>query len=477
MLLKLETSRWQKVIKASGKRWLFVIALLSVAMVALAFRLYSSSAFKPRPVPVRSMEWSRATALPDRIILTYADDPATTQSVTWRTDTTIKKAFAEIELADAAPRFGKEAKRVTAQTTLMNALEVETAQTASHHHAITFANLLPDTTYAYRVGDGVQWSEWFHFRTASKEAAPFTFLFMGDVQNNILETYSRLVREAYKKAPDARLVLHAGDMVEGAHNERQWHEWFTAAGWLNGSMANLPAAGNHEYSGLTQAAHKAKNRQLSVQWNQQFTLPQNGPQGLKETTYFIDYQGVRFIMLNSTVEVAKQTNWLKQVLENNPQKWTVVTFHHPIFSAAYHKDNKEVRTQWQPLFEQYGVDLVLTGHEHTYTRGQALQKGKTTGPVYVVSVSGGKMYGFNEKEVWKDYNAQLQRKGENTQLFQVVHVDGDKLMFKTYTATGALYDAFELLKDKASGRSFLQPASTPLAAERTHKNTIAYKSK
>ena len=473
MILKKQFGQFRSIVTDNWHRLLFVIALLMVAVVALAFRLYTSSSVKPVRTALRPVEWSRATPLPDHIILTYATNPATTQSVTWRTDTTIKKAFAEIALADAAPRFWKEAVTVPAITIMMDAMQAEDAQTASHHHSVTFNGLLPDTLYAYRVGDGSQWSEWFHFRTASKEAKPFQFLFMGDAQNNILESYSRIVREAYKKAPDARFTIHAGDLVEGAHNERQWHEWFTAAGWINGSMSTLPAPGNHEYGGFTRAQHKADNRPFSLQWKNQFTLPQNGPEGLKEMAYYVDYQGVRFVVLNSSEKIKEQAVWLEGLLKSNSPKWTVVTFHHPVFSAAHHKDNKELRTLWQPLFEKYGVDLVLTGHEHTYTRGQAIKQGKTAGPVYVVSVSGGKMYGF-EGESWKGYAAQLQRKGENTQLFQVVSIDGDRLQFDTYMATGTLYDTFELVKDAQTGRSVLQQQDVRLAVERSHRNTIAY---
>lgn len=463
----------KSIILLRRKRWLYLMVLMTVAMAALAFGYYVKKDSKASRVIARPAAWGMPTALPDHIILTVADNPATTQTVTWRTDTTVKGAVAQIALADAAPRFWKNARAQKAQTQTLNAAGISEAEIVAQYHSVTFSGLLPDTTYAYRVGDGSHWSEWFQFRTAAKEASPFSFIFMGDVQNNILENYAPVVRQAVKTAPDAKLMLYAGDIINFAHSEKQWHEWFSAGGWLPATITQVPVVGNHEYGGYTEEEHKARNRKLSVQWQPQFTLPQNGPKGLEETAYYFDYQGVRFIALNSNEKLPEQAQWLKSILQNNSSQWTVVAFHHPVFSAAHHSDNKTLRTLWQPIFEQYGVDLVLTGHEHTYTRGQALKNGKAGGPVYVVSVSGGKMYGF-EENTWSQYQAQLQRKGENTQLFQVVTVDGSQLQFKTYAATGAVYDAFTLIKDPVSKSTVLQESKEVKLPERNHRNTIAY---
>ena len=409
-------------------------------------------------------------------MLNFSADPASTQSVTWRTDTTVKKGIAEIALADAAPQFGKKAELYTAQTQLLDASQIEGAVTKARYHSVTFNNLLPATNYVYRVGNDTYWSEWFQFRTADKLNQPFSFIYVGDAQNSILEKFSRIIRESYSKAPDARFIVHAGDLVHNAHDEKLWHEWFMAGSWVYSSVSSMPAPGNHEYAGYTQNEHKAKNRKFSKQWNYQFTLPQNGPEGLKEMAYFFDYQGVRFITLNSNEKLKEQSVWLEEQLKYNPHKWTVVTFHHPVYSAANHDDNKELRQLWQPLFEKYGVDLVLTGHEHSYTRGQANKGNKASGTVYVVSISGGNMYYFKEKP-WATYNATLQRKGENTQLFQVVTVSNNKMEFKAYTATGELYDAFDLEKKEKNMPATLVEHKQMLIAERTHQNTIPYKDK
>jgi predicted phosphodiesterase len=309
----------------------------------------------------------------------------------------------------------------------------------AHYHSVVFTGLQPKTQYIYRVGDGWNWSEWIQFRTVSKDPEPLTFLYVGDAQNDIFSLWSRVIRAAYLQAPDAQFIVHAGDLVNNSGRDAEWGEWFQAAGWISGQLPYVPTPGNHEYGkGLT-------GRELTKHWRSTFTLPEQGPAGLEETCYVLDIQGVRIISLNSNEKLKEQAEWLDQQLANNPNRWTVLTFHHPIYSSAKGRDNKELRELWQPIIDKHKVDLVLTGHDHTYARSN-LQTGTTVqagqaGTVYVVSVSGPKMYNL-DREAW------MQRAAEDTQLFQVVRVNGDRLTYEARTARGVLYDAFELRKRK-----------------------------
>jgi hypothetical protein len=412
------------------------------------------------------------------VILTFADDPATSMSVTWRTDTTIAHGVAEIAPATAAPKFWRNAETYEAKTETMDASQVITAEIKANYHSVTFKNLMPDTIYAYRVGDGKIWSEWYQFRTASKEPEPFSFLYVGDAQNYILELWSRLIREGYRKAPDARFVIHAGDLVSDAHSEQQWHEWFTAGGWIHGMLPSVPVPGNHEY----EPYRDEKEQHLSVQWKPQFTLPENGPEELKEMTYFLDYQNLRILALNSAENREAQAGWIDKVMHDNNSKWKIATFHHPIFSASQGRDNEDLRQMWKPLFDKHGLDLVLQGHDHSYVRGTTAAtatnvmnglntRDQETGTVYVVSVSGGKMYKL--KEDWDDYEAERDRKAENTQLFQVINIKGDTLEYRAFTAIGELYDAFDLVKQENGPNKIIEKKEN-LMAERMHFNTISY---
>lgn len=376
------------------------------------------------------------TPIPDRIVLSWTGDPTRSQAVAWRTDTTVTQPAAEIGLADGDPNFRKSARRVPAHT---NPLTTDLGE--AKYHWVNFDGLQPATQYAYRVGDGVNWSEWIHFRTASDRPEPFSFIYFGDAQNDVKSMWSRVIRDAYSEAPRARFIIHAGDLINRANRDAEWGDWFYAGGWINAMVPSIPTPGNHEYDRVPGTTRRA----LSRHWRPQFALPENGPEGLEETVYSIDYQGLRVISLNSNERQAEQVAWLEEKLRNNPNRWTVVTFHHPMYSTAKGRDNAELRKLWNPVLEKYRVDLVLQGHDHTYARsnlrtGMSLSEAQT-GTVYVVSVSGPKMYNL-EREPW------MERAAEDLQLYQVITVDGDALRYEARTATGSLYDAFELRKRK-----------------------------
>ena len=446
---------------------------LLLLLLLTGFDLVSQRVYK-KPKFVKN--WSKPGKHPDHIVLNFSDDPSTSISVTWRTSKEIKIGYGEIALAASNPAFIGTANTIKANTTNLkfdNVVGVidrknpkkTTFNSLDHnYHSVTFKNLKPNTLYGYRVGDGEIWSEWIQFKTAKKVGEPFSFLYVGDAQNYILELWSRLIREGYKKAPTASFIIHAGDLINDAHEEHQWHEWFMAGGWIHRSLPSIPVPGNHEYNPQIQNDIDEGIKRLSLQWNNQFTLPDNGVDGIKETNYYIDYQGVRFIALNSNILIEEQAKWLEKVLSDNPNKWTIATYHHPIFSASRGRDNEILRGLWKPLFDKYNVDLALQGHDHTYTRGRVepyevnLVDGENlqdiTGTVYVVSVSGGKMY--KVKPGWEDYEALRDRVGNNKQLFQVISVDGDKLTYKSYTATGELFDAFDLIKNENGVNSFVE---------------------
>jgi 3',5'-cyclic AMP phosphodiesterase CpdA len=386
---------------------------------------------------VREAEVYRPLAVPDRVILTWTGDPARSQAVTWRTDTGVTFPAAQIAVADSGPGFVRAARTRTGTTTPLT-----TDLGTAHYHTVNFEGLMPDTRYAYRVGDGLNWSEWFQFRTASDRPEPFSFIYFGDAQNDLKSLWSRVIREAYSDAPKASFIIHAGDLINRANRDAEWGEWFGAGGWVNGMVPSIPTPGNHEYE--RQGTDPATQvRTLSRHWRPQFALPEHGPAGLQETAYYIDYQGVRIIALNSNERQEEQVPWLEGVLADNPNRWTVVTFHHPIYASAKGRDNQRLRELWEPVLRKHRVDVVLQGHDHTYARSN-LQTGMNVtdpknGTVYVVSVSGPKMYAV-DRQPW------MARAAEDTQLYQVLSVDGSRLRYEARTAIGQLYDAFELQK-------------------------------
>ncbi len=230
-------------------------------------------------------------------------------------------------------------------------------------------------------------------------------------------------------------------------------------------IPTLAIPGNHEYDIIrtvplpeSRTEQKKLPRSLSTRWQARFEFPDNGPtefsQHLGETANYLDYQGVRFVGMNSMEDYDLQAKWLRTVLTDNPNRWTIVTHHHPVFSVSDGRDNPELRNAWQPVYDEFKVDLVLQGHDHSYGRTGLRQHspnvtGGTTfrsgdaGTLYVVSVSGPKQYDAG--------SAPFVRRAEDTQLYQIITVDGDRLVYQAKTASGKLYDAFTLIK--RSGQS------------------------
>ncbi len=436
-------------VTVEGKLIKFIVCLLGLmSLVAWdaseAWTHESEDHDKPRKFT--KVEEHKPTPLPDRVVLTWSADPATTMDVTWRTDTTVDQPLIQYNLAAKMVGNMKEgAREFTQLQGKTNGFESDLGKCLIHSARLT--ELKPDTMYAYRVGDGKHFSEWFQFRTASGNDKPFTFVYFGDAQNSILSLWSRVIREANQHAPRASFMLHAGDLVGDMQYDAEWGEWFQAGGWLNGMIPVVASPGNHEYG---------DEIGLSPHWRPQFSFPLNGPPGLEETAYWFDYNNARIVSLNSNEKIEEQREWLQKVLKDASRPtWTFVTFHHPIFSAAKDRDNPEIRKAWQAILEDNGVDLVLQGHDHTYARSglggpRNIPEGvrnKSSNTVYVVSVSGPKMYEIQES--WE-----VSRIAYGRQLFQVVKVDGDKLRYEARLASGEIYDAFTIEKD-ANGKNTL----------------------
>lgn len=417
--------------------------------------------------------WEIPSKDPDRIILTFKGDPATSRAVTWRTDTSIVQAVAQIAVATVNSSFREQAITVEASTELFDLGRYKGNNSLNvHYHSVVFDGLKPDQLYVYRVGDGKEhWSEWIQFRTAKSEYAPTQFVYFGDAQNEVLDHWSRVIRMAYQTAPDASFVIHAGDLINSAHRDREWAEWFKAGGFIHSQWTAVPVVGNHEFRPF----EKGEARKLSIQWQPQFTLPveKDLPAQLNETVYTVDYQDVRIIVLNSVELLEEQTAYIERQLKDCDAKWKILTCHHSVFSPAKGRDFKFARKHWKPLLDKYGVDMVLNGHDHTYARGHVPVRtlddpgSDQLGTVYVTSVSGPKQYALDAKQM-KAYGAQgyqLDKAGEQTQFFQVITIEDDTLSYVAYTVLGEEYDRVSIRKDFNTGRKkLLQEGDSPNAS-------------
>ncbi len=160
--------------------------------------------------------------------------------------------------------------------------------------------------------------------------------------------------------------------------------------------------------------------------------------------YYSFHRGnVAFFALDSNYMDREQLHWLEEQLQTSGADWKVCYFHHPLYSQARaHGSDLDLRTTLQPLFEKYGVNLVLSGHDHVYQRLQA-----PDGIYYFVVGNSGQLRAHDLKRA-RDLAA-----GYDTDRdFLLIEVAGDRLYFQTISRTGQTVDAGVLRRQAKPAR-------------------------
>jgi 3',5'-cyclic AMP phosphodiesterase CpdA len=170
---------------------------------------------------------------------------------------------------------------------------------------------------------------------------------------------------------------------------------------------------------------------------------------------------VRFFALDSDYLDKEQVDWLEKELSSSSSDWKIPFFHHPLYSSGKtHGSALETRAVLEPLFVEYGVSAVFSGHDHFYERIKP-QKG---GIVYWVSGAAGSLRkgdigatDMTAKAFDSDYH------------FMIVEITGDDLHFQAISRTGATIDSGVVHRPgaaaPAAGASRTpSPAPVPVAA-------------
>ncbi len=149
---------------------------------------------------------------------------------------------------------------------------------------------------------------------------------------------------------------------------------------------------------------------------------------------------VAFYSLNSNYMDKKQVKWLEDELAKDTSEWKICFFHHPPYSSAKaHGSDGQLREVVEPIFLKYGVNVVLTGHDHVYERIKP-QKGI----YYFVSGAGGKLRSGDISET-----SQLTEKSYDRDLhFMLFEVAGDQMYFQAISRTGETIDSGMIARRK-----------------------------
>lgn len=242
--------------------------------------------------------------------------------------------------------------------------------------AVTYAarleGLAPDTAYEYRVGTAGTWSAWATFRTAPLPGScqPFRFLATGDSRGQELPLAGYQPSGQwddildYMAADGALFAVHTGDFVYSGDDADQWRSEMSRLERLSRKSGFFMVLGNHD-DGPGQGA--------GARYNELFETPANGPDAVDDYFYFVVGNALFVGLSTYSYSMDDQIDWLRTVLEahRDTVDWRVLFFHTPVWSSGNHGNNEDDRTRAErlvPLLDEFGVELVLNGHDHDYER-------------------------------------------------------------------------------------------------------------
>lgn len=313
--------------------------------------------------------------------------------------------------------------------------------------------LAPGKTYEYRTRTGDSVSRW-HTLSADAGGA-FTALIFPDSQSSDYGVWKATADAGRKAAPRADFFINMGDLVDNGQDEHQWQSWFAAAGPMLSEIPVAPLMGNHEAYSLDWKVCPPE-RFLA-----HFAFPENGDETLPEEFYSFDWGDVHFAVLNTQMAeldgfldglLPKQQAWLREDMARTEKKWKIVLMHKdPLqYRIAARPERKEGFSPegeaFMPIFDELGVDAVLSAHLHTYrNRGHILDfKRDEKGPLYILTgVAGDVRY----PNLWTDHALDVKVAPQpETDNFLVMEAGENQIVFRAYLQDGTMIDEAEIGK-------------------------------
>lgn len=317
---------------------------------------------------------------------------------------------------------------------------------------VTATALSPNTSYSYIVGSGSAVSGVYSFTTG--DSASYRAVFVSDAQIGAsgsslsdMVGWEKTLSASLERFPDTSFILSGGDQVD--YYLQSEYDAFLSSPLLR-QYPLATAAGNHE--------NLSGSRLHTYYYNEP---NESAVYGVTSAggDYWFTYGSVLYLVLNSNdPSISEHDAFIRQALEANPDAgWRVLMFHHSLYSSAGHTYDstvKSLRTGLTPVIDKYGIDLVLSGHDHCYSRTFPLRDGVTQagGTVYITagSASGSKYYALNSTpEAYAAVRLQPE-----VPTYLMLTVSAGALTLDVYrTDTQALIDTFTLSKPQASAGS------------------------
>ncbi|WP_321424653.1 metallophosphoesterase [uncultured Bacteroides sp.] len=367
-----------------------------------------------------------ASSDPGRIMLTFGNDGERSRNISWQCDSVPQKGWVELVKDSTSDTI-----RMDAQFKLF-----KTTGGKSVYYWTKLKNLVFHSGYKYRVRTGTKASGWYRFSMPDNTTNRFSFVYFGDVQDSLGGKLKDVFTNVRHQLPKTDFYVFVGDLVERPM-DCYWQEAFNSLDSITQTKPIIVSPGNHEY---------IKGMPSHLEERFTYTLSYLIDSRYKDNNVFsFDYKDATIITLDSNRDfwyLFSQKKWLKEALEKSKKKWKIVVLHHPIYSIKGKYNNLIVRLILNPLIKEYGVDLVLEGHEHNYARMTTKKEnGDLTTPVYLVSHCSPKDYRLHFNDLYDRY-------GNNQKFYQNITVTKDTLRVQAFIGNNQLYDDLCIIKNK-----------------------------
>ena len=305
------------------------------------------------------------------------EDASTTIGINYHTDT----AGSHIEYTLTTDKDFSQATSVTPSEKLWSIkgeTNADTSDTFFTHEryvcSATLTNLTPCTKYKYRLVNGDDISNTYFFTTAGN-TNDWSFVALADCQYGKNKVSHNMIRTMQDIANNPALVVCSGDMADYGGREEEV-TWFLDNPVMQ-DFIYASAPGDHEYWARDVSGSKLFT--TPVVYNHTFNNPKNGSEDMLNSNFYFYYNNVLFVMIDTddsdtvqSTRMTKEIAWFKKTIKalEGTYQYLVVLGHKSIYSA-YSNDSrvfKTIRPQWYPVFDECGVDLVISGHDHMYSR-------------------------------------------------------------------------------------------------------------
>ncbi len=392
---------------------------------------------------------------PQTITRGITKDPARSMAFAWFTSPYVKKNVLKIwregESEQTARRIAARPAyaREWVERVVVNHTRVDINREATQFDA-EVTDLQPDTSYCCRFGGEDGWSEVYTCRTLPEtmdrlDAVLMTDAQIGDVEHHYAE-YAKLMEQGVGRVQAPYVMISVGDLVDAAGKQSSYARTIGAASKRFAEEIWLPTPGNHEWE------HIRGFENYKSHWN----LPKRGDAATDEILYTVHIGPVCFVSvpgyggglpMHFVEEVEKE---LAAAAERKPS-WLVAVLH----SSPYGKSGETFNPRFYvPIFEKYGVDLALCGHDHLYVRSTMWQGRRVPvgeGITYLSLGFAGPSHDRNCRFMWQDYvygdnPAQVTKNGKVDPICSTASFTKDRIAVTVTTASGVLVDEVVLEK-------------------------------